>query len=73
MNFCINCKHCVTRFSADEKDYYCRMSCSPRYDHITGKKITHTFTECIAVRNNNSICEYFEQDKWYKIILRKLF
>lgn len=73
MNFCINCKHCVTRFNADEKDYYCRTSCSPRYDHITGKKITHTFTECTAVRQDKLFCEYFKQDKWYKILIKKLF
>ena len=77
MNFCKDCKYCVKCWSQDELEFYCKMPCTPRYDYITGNKITTTFSECISVRKDKSICEYFEQkpessEKWYKKVIKKL-
>lgn len=73
MNFCKDCKYCVKCWSADELEYYCRIPCAPRYDYITGNKMTTTFCECTSIREDKPTCEYFEQkpEKWYKKIIKK--
>jgi hypothetical protein len=78
MNFCKDCKYCVKHWSywsGADLEYYCKMPCTPRYDYITGTKITTTYCECISIRQKNqSSCEYFEPkpEKWYKKIIKKL-
>ena len=53
MNFCKDCKYCVKCCSTNGLEFYCKMPCAPRYDYITGNKITTTFCECISIRKDN--------------------